>query len=70
MSLSGGRSKLHNAMKVLVVRWEAVKEAWDDPVRRDFEAHFWEPVEGEVPLALRAIDRLDQVLHRLRQECG
>jgi hypothetical protein len=70
MSLSAGRTKLHNTMKVLVLRWQAVREAWNDPVSQDFEAAFWAPLESEVPLALRAIDRLDQILHRLKQECG
>jgi hypothetical protein len=57
-------------MKTLVVRWEETKESWNDPVSRDFEANFWAPLESQVPLTLRAIDRLDQVLLRVKQDCS
>jgi len=70
VSLSTGRTKLDGAMKTLRLRWQEVQEAWNDPVRHDFEEHYWAPVEPAIAATLRAIDRLDQILCRARQECG
>jgi hypothetical protein len=69
MSLSTGRNKLHSALKTLVVRWEETKTGWNDPVSQDFEETYWNPLESTAPAALRSIDQLDLILHRVRQEC-
>lgn len=70
MSLSTGRGKLFNAMKVLKPHWEQVKEIWNDPVRQDFEENFWNHLDERVEATLRATDRLDQVLLTMRRDCS
>jgi len=69
MSLSTGRTKLDACLKTLRLRWEEVRESWNDPVRQDFEEQYWTPLEPLVAGSIRAIDRLDSVLARVRQEC-
>ena len=70
MSLSTGRYKLYTAMKDLAARWEETKDQWQDAVRQEFEEKQWEPLEPHVKAALSAMDRMDQVLVRVRNDCG
>jgi hypothetical protein len=69
VSLSVGRTKLRDALEALDARWQETRKRWADVVRQDFEENYWAPVAPDVQTALRAIDRLDQVLFRLRQDC-
>jgi hypothetical protein len=43
---------------------------WNDPVRKDFEETYWPALEERVQAAMRAIDRMAQVLAQARQECS
>jgi hypothetical protein len=70
MSLGVGRNKLHDALDALDARWQETRKRWGDVVREDFEENYWAPVGPDVQAALRAMDRLTQVLARLRQDCG
>jgi hypothetical protein len=70
MSLSTGRYQLASAFKTLEEQWEGTQATWRDEVRREFAEQQWEPLAGRVPGVLSAIDQLDQILVRLRQDCG
>jgi hypothetical protein len=70
MSLSVGRYKLYTALKDLALRWEECKDQWHDSVRREFEEKQWAPLEPHVKAALAAMDRLDQVLIKVRNDCS
>lgn len=69
MPLNTGHGKLFNAMKTLRPHWEHIKDIWNDPVRRDFEENFWNPLDAHVGSTLRATDRLDQVLISMFRDC-
>ena len=69
MDLSGGWTELNSARKTLRERWQEVLPAWDDAVRRDFEEHYYQPLEAQVQATLRAMDRLAPILRKARQEC-
>jgi hypothetical protein len=70
MSLATGRYQLASAMKTLTARWDQTCMSWRDVVRRDFTTRYWNSLEGQLPALLAAIDRLDQVLARVKQECS
>jgi hypothetical protein len=70
VSLATGRYQLASALKTLHVRWDETCMSWRDDVRREFTERFWNTLEAQVPAALAAIDRLDQVLTQLRQDCA
>ena len=70
MSLDTGRYQLYSALKTLRERWDATLEHWQDAVQQDFAETFWQPLEDRTRGALAAIDRLAQVVVRVRQECG
>jgi hypothetical protein len=69
MTLTTGRAKLIDALKVLTVRWEAARDGWDDLAGRDFEKKHVEPIAPLVQGAVRAIDRLAVVISQMRHEC-
>jgi hypothetical protein len=69
MTLTTGRTKLVEALKVLTVRWEDARDGWDDQAGRDFEATYVEPIAPQVQAAVRAIDRLAAVIGQMRHEC-
>jgi hypothetical protein len=70
MSLDTGRYQLYSALKVLRARWDQTQDTWDDLVRRKFGEDVFEPLEQRTQVALTAIDRLAQVVTRLKQECS
>jgi len=70
MSLATGRYQISSAMKTLRVRWDITCMSWRDAVRREFTERHWNTLEGQLPAVLDAIDRLDQLLARARQECA
>jgi hypothetical protein len=69
MTLTTGRSKLVEGLKVLNVRWEAARDGWDDMAGREFEKNHFEPIAPQVQATVRAIDRLAAVINQMRHEC-
>ena len=69
MSLSVGRTKLVTALKDLRVRWDTVRTLWDDPVARDFELKFLEPLEGKVRSGVSAMENMYEMVLKARKDC-
>jgi hypothetical protein len=69
MSLSAGRYQLANAFKSLKQEWEATENVWRDVVRKDFAEQSWDPLAIRLFSVLTAMDRLDQTLAQMRQDC-
>jgi hypothetical protein len=70
MSVTGGRVKAQVALKDLLVRWDRVREQWNDPVAQQFQEATLDPLEGQVRGALTAMDKMKEILGRIRSECG
>ena len=70
MSLDVGRYRLYSAAKVVQQHWDEARMHWSDVVRQEFAKEFFDPIEPCVQRTLTGIDRLAQVLNRLKQECG
>jgi hypothetical protein len=70
MNLTEGHMALSLRMKELRHLWEETKEGWKDPVSQSFEENEWAMLETRVVGALRAIDRLAPILHKMKHECG
>jgi hypothetical protein len=51
------------------MRWDDTQESWNDSVRQGFEEEFMGPLEPQVMLTLKAINRLNQVMARAYEEC-
>jgi len=70
MSVHGARGQLRESMKELLIRWELVREKWDDPASRAFEKDYLIPLEPAANKAVAAMDEMAELLRRVRKECG
>jgi hypothetical protein len=70
MSVSGGRAKVTIALKDLMTKWTRVHEHWHDDVSRAFDERTLQPLEGQVRTAMTAMDKMREVLHRVKSECS
>jgi hypothetical protein len=69
MSVAAGRYQLANAFKSFKVEWEGTQNAWRDVVRKDFAETYFDPLQTRVASVLTAMDRLDQALAQMKQDC-
>ena len=68
--MSAGSARLKHAMKTLHDHWDLTREQWDDHVARDFEKNHMYPLEQQVEHALRGMDKLSEILTKVRNECS
>jgi len=57
-------------MKTLRDHWDLTCEQWDDHVSRDFDKNHMNPLEQQVEHALRGMDKLAEILTKVRNECS
>ena len=69
ISTASGRGKLYGVLKELRFKWEVLEDLWNDPVRKDFEKDVWEPLVAQSQSAIRAMDRLAQIMMQMQNEC-
>jgi hypothetical protein len=65
-----GSTKLQYALKNLRKHWEEAQEGWSDQVREDFDDKHMKPMESQVSAAMRSMDRLGEVLAKMRKDCS
>ncbi len=70
MSVNAPRGQIFSALKELRLLWHSTREQWSDAVAREFEERVWNPLEAASVTAVGALDRLEQVMIQMRQECG
>lgn len=70
MSANAGWNKLNSAVRSLRDRADRTEDLWHDQVRQDFIEEYLEPLQGQVTITLRGIKQMEEVLRRLRRECG
>lgn len=68
--MSAGSPRLKYATKTLFEKWDATRESWDDSAAREFEKNHLEPLRHQVEIALRGMDKLSEVMHKVRQDCS
>jgi hypothetical protein len=69
VSLNVGRTKLVTSLKHLRGRWERVQRDWNDPVRREFEQQFVDPLEGKIRAAVNAMEHMHDLATKARRDC-
>jgi len=58
---------LHTTWQRLTRRWEESEKEWNDPVRREFDKRYWQPLSQETQSTAREMERLAQVLAQARR---
>jgi len=69
MMFDDGKAKLSYAARKLRLRWHETQAQWNDQVTRDFDRKHLEPIEPKLIDAVRAIERLAELLSRAEREC-
>jgi hypothetical protein len=68
--MSAGAGRLKHAMKTLREHWDQTRELWDDRVALDFEKNHLMPLEQQVENARRGMDKLHEIMTKVRNECS
>ena len=69
MSLGGSKSRLAAVSKELSLKWEDTKTYWRDDKSREFEHRYLEELFAQVDKAVTVIDKLDEILTKVRKDC-
>jgi len=68
--MSAGSARLKHAQKTLRENWDITKESWHDGVARDFEKNHLIPLDQQVSTALHGMDKISEVLYKVRHDCS
>jgi len=69
MSVRGSRTQLATLTRDLLNHWDQTKDQWRDRRSEEFGADYLEPLEVQVAATLTAIDKLDQLMAKVRNDC-
>jgi len=69
MNLSGNKSRVTGLTKEISFRWAAAREHWRDAKSEEFQHRFMQHLFPRTNQAVAAIERLDELLKRIRKEC-
>jgi hypothetical protein len=69
MSLASARGRLTGVTRDLSLKWDDTKNYWRDAKAEEFERHFLRELNAEVNQALLAMDKLDELLRKIRNDC-
>jgi len=71
MSVAGSNGTLlTKALKDLLTHWEASNNSWRDQARVEFDKDFLQHLIPAVRGASRAAQEIENLLHKVRSECG
>jgi len=69
MSVRASRSQLATLTRDLMNHWEQTKSQWRDTPSQEFAAKYLEPLQIQVAATLTAIEKLDQLITKVRSDC-
>ncbi len=69
MNLSGNRSRLSAITKELSQRWRETRNYWRDARSEQFERQYMSELIIRVEKTVTMIEKLDEVLSRVRKDC-
>lgn len=69
MTLSGNKSRLVGLTKELATQWEETKNYWGDAKSLEFEHRYLDELWVEVDRAVTMIEKLDELLQKVRSDC-
>ena len=69
MNLSGQKAQITGATKELLLRWSETKNFWRDAKSREFEEKYLLELVARVDKTATIIDKLEEVLKKVHQDC-
>jgi HEPN domain-containing protein len=69
MSLSGSKGRLNGITRELTLKWEDTKVSWRDLKAQEFEQHYLREMLIEMGKTMAALEKLDELLRKIRNDC-
>ena len=69
MSLAGNRSRLAAITRELSLRWQETKNYWKDAKSQEFEHRYLVELVARVDKTVTVIEKLDELLNKVRKDC-
>jgi hypothetical protein len=69
MSLSSARGRLTGMTRDLSLKWDDTKNYWRDGKSQEFERRFLRELFAEVNQSQLAMEKLDELLCKIRNNC-
>ncbi|MDP4585639.1 MAG: hypothetical protein NWR21_07540 [Verrucomicrobiales bacterium] len=69
MSLNHSKGRLTGLSRDLLRIWQETQESWRDQKGREFDSAYMQPMFDAVDHATTAIEDLDKVLKKLKDDC-
>ena len=69
MSLAGSKSRLVSITKELYLQWHDTKHEWRDAKAAEFERDYLHELFIAVDRSVTSMEKLDELLAKLRKDC-
>jgi hypothetical protein len=69
MNLSGNKGRLIGLTRDLSLRWAETKEHWRDAKSEEFEHRFMAELSANVNRTVMILDKLEELLKKVRSDC-
>lgn len=69
MNLSGNKSRLVASTQELILRWTETRNYWRDAKSQEFDERFMQELRARVDKAVTHIEKLDEILKRVQNDC-
>jgi hypothetical protein len=68
--MSAGSARLQHTLKTLREKWTITKEYWDDKNAREYDKNHLFPLEQQSTTAIHGMDKIAEVLSKLKHDCS
>jgi hypothetical protein len=69
MNLSGNKSRLVGLTREITLRWTETKAHWHDAKSEEFDRRFMVELYATVNRTVLIVEKLDEVLKKVRSDC-
>jgi hypothetical protein len=69
MNLSGNKGRLVGLTRDILLRWSETKNYWRDAKSEEFERRFLTELSASVNRTVLIMEKLDEVLKKVRSDC-
>lgn len=70
MSAQVAKANMIDAMKKLRMRWNDIRNRWQDDAALKFEREVIDPLEPAILQACRGMEHVGELMHQVRRDCG
>ncbi len=69
MNLSGNKSRLVGLTRDIFLRWTETKNYWRDAKSEEFDRRFMQELDASVNRTVQIMDKLEELLKKVRSDC-